>query len=275
MSLSRQIEALVGKGFKRKRHHVKAREMKVAKSASERAVLENLLIAQINNEKKKMKSTKREIRSISLLKNPSRSALSIFSRNYDSEPSKVYSKQDSKVFIVKRKEEKLHEKGVIFAVKRQRLIDPDDLHEKAYRELRILSQLQSLEELHKCGNFVVLRGFVKSKPPFLFDKHAYDPDQTYLYMEMEYGSRSLGDVRAQCKSGQLPLTIESFKSILFQIIYGLHIAQAEFEFVHNDFHLENVLLQDAPAHLPFSAIHDFNKVFYHRSPIVKIADVVL
>lgn len=65
---------------------------------------------------------------------------------------------------------------------------PDDIHDLAYREVRILSQLQMLEvRTHspfscaphfqkemKCGNFIVLRNFVKSHPPFLFEDDDID-----------------------------------------------------------------------------------------------------
>lgn len=39
------------------------------------------------------------------------------------------------------------------------------------------------------------------------------------------------------------LSFEVFRDVLFQIIYALHVSQTEFEFVHHDLHIQNVLLK--------------------------------
>lgn len=39
------------------------------------------------------------------------------------------------------------------------------------------------------------------------------------------------------------LSFEIFRDVLFQILYALHVSQAEFEFVHHDLHIQNVLLK--------------------------------
>jgi serine/threonine protein kinase len=176
----------------------------------------------------------------------------------------------------------------VFAIKRQHLKDPDDLTDKAYRELRILLQLSKLQRHHVCANFVFLRDWHKSTPPLMFPtKQDYGPnDQVrwkivyfhliiifshrsaraaqFLNFELEYADHSLPALKE--------VTLLEFKVILFQIIYALYVAQRYFKLVHNDLHSKNILLQEMDPRSPYMAFHDLDRIWYGRKYIVKITD---
>jgi hypothetical protein len=59
-----------------------------------------------------------------------------------------------------------------------------------------------------------------------------------MYFILDYAEKSLFGQR---------LDSQTFRSVLFQLLYALFIAQREFQFVHHDLHAKNILLQDLPA----------------------------
>jgi serine/threonine protein kinase len=61
-----------------------------------------------------------------------------------------------------------------------------------------------------------------------------------MYYVLEYCDTTLDKQREQ-------LSLRQLKSIAFQLIYALHVAQGENEFAHLDLHMKNVLLQTLDA----------------------------
>lgn len=105
------------------------------------------------------------------------SSSQILGRQYFETPLATFREAHSEVFIVTKKEKSRGDEFKTFAVKRQHLADPDNLTDKAYRELRILMQLRRLRELRMCENFVFLRDWIKSVPPLMFPvSGVYKPD---------------------------------------------------------------------------------------------------
>ena len=66
-----------------------------------------------------------------------------------------------------------------------------------------------------------------------------DEEDQYMHFILEYADSTLFEMRDK-------LDLLQFKSVLFQILYALYIAQTELEFNHNDLHLKNILLKWTP-----------------------------
>jgi len=67
------------------------------------------------------------------------------------------------------------------------------------------------------------------------------------------------------------LSLYDYKSILFQIIFALNVAQKEFEFVHNDLHAKNILLMERDKS-EYLKLQDGNHTWYTSGYVVKITD---
>jgi len=73
--------------------------------------------------------------------------------------------------------------------------------------------------------------------------------------------------------GQLKhTTLYQYKCILFQILFGLYIAQNECEFVHNDLHMKNVLLFKCKDGGMVNSFVDGADSWYTSGYVVKITD---
>jgi serine/threonine protein kinase len=85
-----------------------------------------------------------------------------------------------------------------------------------------------------------------------------------MYYVLEYCDTTLDKQRDQ-------LSLRQLKSITFQLIYALHVAQGENEFAHLDLHMKNILLQTLDA----SRVIEYEvggRVHRCDSFMVKIAD---
>jgi len=142
------------------------------------------------------------------------------------------------------------------AIKEQKIDSPSNLSDRAYRELRILEQLKYLKDKKQYypheTNFVDFLDWFKAKD-----------DSQFMYYVLSRADLTLADVK------QLPLY--SFKCILFQILFALYVAQKEYEFVHNDLHLKNVLLVNT-ASSDYCLFKDEEISWYITGRIVKITD---
>lgn len=167
------------------------------------------------------------------------------------------------VFVMPKKNRGV-EANRIFAVKQQLISDPDNIADIAYRECRILLQLHHLNVERKCPNFVTLREWFKSHPPLLFGaKHQGREDAKYMFFVLEYAERSLF---------RQTLDSDEFRSVLFQLLYALSVAQREYQFVHHDLHAKNILLQHLPENTTHLVYHDAGSTWFLGGPVVKIAD---
>jgi len=164
-----------------------------------------------------------------------------------------------------------------YAVKKQHLKLPDDPKDPAYRELRILNELNRLHKENKCFNFIKYYTFAKGSDMFPDEGESNEKergttrDEQYLYMVMEYASETLYE---RVKSG--PLSIGAYKEILFQIVYTLAVAQETLQFVHNDLHMKNILLSKSLPSGTFCKYYDprnnGTSWYLRRGEIVKLAD---
>lgn len=118
------------------------------------------------------------------------------------------------------------------AIKTQFIKSPSNCEDKAYRELRIFQALDSL----KCPNFISLMDWFKIRnSPFTELATSKKNNQPqFLHLVMECAETTLFDLKL--------LNISELRSILFQVLFTLHIAQRSLEFNHNDLHLKNILL---------------------------------
>ena len=142
--------------------------------------------------------------------------------------------------------------GKTLAIKTQPIRCPKDPNDKAYREHRIM---EVLTHKHRCPNFVRLHGAVKSldeaaavaasaieerggTSDSLRSSGNKQEHRQRMNLIMEYVNTCLADYH------QLPL--KDYRAILFQILFALHSAQTSCQFVHNDLHLRNILVQADP-----------------------------
>jgi serine/threonine protein kinase len=86
-----------------------------------------------------------------------------------------------------------------------------------------------------------------------------------MHFILEYADSTLFEMKDK-------LDLLQFKSVLFQILYALYIAQTELEFNHNDLHLKNILLKWVPNG-EFAEFKDYDGTcWYTNSYTVKICD---
>lgn len=95
-------------------------------------------------------------------------------------------------------------------------------------------------------NFVTIQGWIKCTPPLLFPSKYYhgSEDQFGLYV-LEYAHHDL--------SHHKRLSLPRYRSMLFQVLWGLYLAQRELQFVHHDIHVRNILLQPLAEDVPGTA----------------------
>eukprot|EP01116_Phalansterium_solitarium_P024473 TRINITY_DN8992_c0_g1_i2.p1 TRINITY_DN8992_c0_g1~~TRINITY_DN8992_c0_g1_i2.p1 ORF type:complete len:913 (-),score=145.48 TRINITY_DN8992_c0_g1_i2:270-3008(-) len=205
------------------------------------------------------------IPSSTLLQIPKKSGAEIIRKRFKTADDARRGETDAEVWIVKKTHRAVHDTGVVFAIKERPVRKPDELSDSAYRELRILLQLKQLADQHKCFNFVKLEEFSKIKPPLaFFSPPGLPPDQQYLLFVLEYAERDLSSFKPET------FTVRSLKMILFQIVYALYVAQADIHFVHNDFHIKNILINEqAYRHW---VVRDGDDVWCLSGLFVKITD---
>ncbi len=137
-----------------------------------------------------------------------------------------------------------------------------DKQKHAIHELRILLALQRLRRESLCPHFVYLQKWALTRP--------LDDDDLFMFYLLEHGGAPLAHYRKIA-----PL---DFKMILFQIIYALSVAQAQFHFVHNDLHLKNVLLlksdddDDDDNAIGYYAYRDESNTWYTHGVCARIID---
>jgi serine/threonine protein kinase len=113
-------------------------------------------------------------------------------------------------------------------IKSQKLRFPQDLSDLCYRELVIFKTLTKLD-----SGSIAIHDWFKS-----------DGDFTSVGMpRMNYVLERADETLQQFVSRRSKIPMETYKSILFQILYFLHRAQTECEFVHHDLHLKNIMLK--------------------------------
>jgi serine/threonine protein kinase len=106
-------------------------------------------------------------------------------------------------------------------------------------------------------------------------KHVRSLKQQYMNLVLERADVTLND-HLRAMQNQIDLT--HYKCLLFQILFSLHIAQRDYEFVHNDLHLGNIMMKhlSLPSHVTHLAFTFEEKCWLcpveHFPYMVKLAD---
>ena len=127
------------------------------------------------------------------------------------------------------------------AIKRQCLNDPTNKESIAYRELKIMQQLaRTIAGTH---NFISLldwnKCWLKTSPKK--NKKGSEVQCVNLIMDQA------GEPLVQFLGKDKFISIYLFRQILFQVLYSLKKAQEACEFMHNDLHLRNILIDQPSA----------------------------
>lgn len=116
-------------------------------------------------------------------------------------------------------------------VKEEQISSPKNILTRTYREYQIHVYLNSLYKYNQHFPNPEWTPFIKLKEWF---KTRNESGNQVSHMLMERADETLGDKQQ--------LSFIELKCIIFQIIFGLHIAYHYFKFVHNDLHARNILL---------------------------------
>jgi len=145
-----------------------------------------------------------------------------------------------------------------FAIKQQVISSPSNLGDRAYRELKIMEQLNKLSEKKEYypteTNFVTFVEWFKAK----------EKNKSVMMYSMECADLTLNDFRV--------VTLYQYKCFLFQTLFALYVAQKEYEFMHNDLHLQNVLLIQPKKENEYVAFKDGDLIWYTTGHVVKLTD---
>jgi hypothetical protein len=146
-----------------------------------------------------------------------------------------------------------------FAIKKQPIRSPRNLADRSYREFFILRQLNKLKL--KSNHYINEEdfGFVG-----LVDWFKGKEDLQYMHFVLECADMTLNEYKS--------LTLYEYKSIFFQILFALYVSQKEYQFVHNDLHLKNILLKAPNQANTLSTFKDDDSTWYTIGHIVKISD---
>eukprot|EP01130_Rhizamoeba_saxonica_P011756 TRINITY_DN4890_c0_g1_i1.p1 TRINITY_DN4890_c0_g1~~TRINITY_DN4890_c0_g1_i1.p1 ORF type:complete len:359 (-),score=76.03 TRINITY_DN4890_c0_g1_i1:58-1134(-) len=140
------------------------------------------------------------------------------------------------------------------AIKKQLIKDPKEITDRSYKEAKILDELLSLKESEYYPNGVT--NFIES-----LDWFKGREGNDYIHYIMECADHTLEETKL------LPLNL--YRSIVFQVLFAIYVAQTELQFVHNDLHLKNILLKDTEETITLSK---GEKSWYITKYLVKIAD---
>jgi serine/threonine protein kinase len=174
-------------------------------------------------------------------------------------PTKMHGKH-AKVYVVNRRNSNNGNEEVL-AVKQQRVMTPKDKNDRAYRELRIYQALSRLE----IPNFIHILDHAKAVHN-QFSQSSPDAGGggggLILHFILEYADKTFDTLPS--------ISIQSYREIVFQILFALYRAQQEYEFIHGDLHLKNIMLQSNRGG-PIRYVSG-DKEWYIQGDIVKILD---
>jgi len=149
----------------------------------------------------------------------------------------------------------------LFAMKRQPLQSPPTTADVSVREWRIFQRLAELAARGMCFNFVhMVDSFVERRA---------EDRRRYVDLVLEYADSRL-DI-----AGNAGMGVREVKEIGFQLVWALVVGQREeIQFVHNDLHSRNVLLQRCSNNGGGAAEYHAGdgRVWYTTRWVVKITD---
>lgn len=165
----------------------------------------------------------------------------------------------SEAFVLGREEDE-----ELFA-KRVLVLSPDNEADKAYREERILHELNKLAARGLCFNFVSV---VMSGPSQGERRSSGSLPSSYMELVMEKAEG--GNLKDRKE-----MSVRQMKELLFQLVYALYVAQREYQFVHYDLHDKNVMVADLEEGQGLRIDTRAHGSFYFDTLLVKIADFAL
>lgn len=179
--------------------------------------------------------------------------------------SQLFQGKHGQVVFAKRKPSEIFQSPHC-AVKSQYIVQKKSVRDKSYRELVILQQTSELCKLRKCPGFVIIYDWFNSKGDYFNEQ---DPSPVMNYV-LERADETLF---AFIKRHENKLEARQFCSIVFQLLFSLHVAQTELKFVHFDTHLKNVLIKNLPTHVQGCCITRKGKMWHTLVPFVaKLTD---
>ena len=158
-----------------------------------------------------------------------------------------------------QEEDAEEEEAELFAVKKQALQSPPTVSDVSIREWRVFRRLAQLTARRQCINFV--------KMYECFVERCAEDDRRYVDFVLEYADTRLTDaLRAR------QIDFAGFREIAFQLVWALTTAEQTMEFVHNDLHTGNILLQ-RPSQRTLVAHRDSDgHTWWTSAWVVKIID---
>lgn len=145
-------------------------------------------------------------------------------------------------------------------VKTQSIRNPGDLNDTAYRELMIHMELSK----HNFRGIAGFHGWFKSNG----NKGRYGRE--YMNFILERADDSLQHYISQ-NSGKI--SVDAYKSILFQILHVLYETQTNCKFIHHDLHFKNIIIKYVVKTDPI-CYFDFNGQKFENSSdiLIKLID---
>ncbi|KAL7717559.1 Protein kinase domain-containing protein [Entamoeba marina] len=151
------------------------------------------------------------------------------------------------------------------ALKVQGVKTPNQPTETSYVECRIFKHLSKLITLGYCNNFAYMYGWWMS---YITSKNMKCQQ---IHFVMEYCEKTLAQVKNESRKQTKKMTMKELKEIIFQVIWGIGVAQKELEFVHNDLHPKNIMINKSTKKHIYKNLDD--KVMWETDLVVaKITD---
>ena len=140
---------------------------------------------------------------------------------------------------------------------------PKDVKETGLREIRILHHLSQLSTTNMCHNFVHIQDWYKTRQNITGEPI---PDGAYVHGILEFADIGTLKQHQVC-------SWDSWRSIAFQCLYALFIAQRELQFVHLDLHADNILLTSKPQGVTgLQYVLPDGSEYFLSQDVVKISD---
>lgn len=151
------------------------------------------------------------------------------------------------------------------ATKQQYIKNPSYRNDPSYIETHIFSQLNKLMLHRYCNNFIYLYDWYKSYIDY--DEPSRSKSEQQINLVMEVGDKTFFQWKKQNKT----VNVNELKEIMFQVIWGLMVAQDQLKFMHNDMHAKNIMINKSNKH-HYYYNSKYNKMWECPQYVVKLCD---
>ena len=157
------------------------------------------------------------------------------------------------------------------AMKQQFIKRPKEQNEPSYIECHIFKQLNKLMEKRYSNNFIYLyewyKSYVDDIETLIEQKKKRIKSDQQINFIMEIGQTTFFN----WKKANKPMNIYELKEIMFQVIWALMIAQKELQFMHNDLHAKNIMINTSETKHYYYNNSD-KRIWCCPSFVVKLCD---